>query len=68
MSQSNGRKLSPTELEIARARASGIKPKEIAVQRGLSYGTVRVHLRSVYRKLQIHSSIALALEMQRRSA
>jgi DNA-binding NarL/FixJ family response regulator len=47
--------LSPRETEILHLLAEGLLYKEIGLQLGISYGTVNQYLKSVYRKLQVHS-------------
>jgi DNA-binding NarL/FixJ family response regulator len=47
--------LSPREIEILNLLAEGLLYKEIAGQLGITYGTVNQYLKSVYRKLQVHS-------------
>jgi DNA-binding CsgD family transcriptional regulator len=47
--------LTRVELAIANALISGQKPSQIAVARGIAVGTVRVHIRNIFNKLDIHS-------------
>lgn len=47
--------LTHREGEILGLLADGRRYKEIADQLGLSYDTVRAHIRSIYEKLQVHS-------------
>lgn len=47
--------LSPRETEILHLLAEGLLYKEIGLRLGISYGTVNQYLKSVYRKLQVHS-------------
>ncbi|MBN8461066.1 MAG: response regulator transcription factor [Verrucomicrobia bacterium] len=47
--------LSPRELEILGLLAQGLVAKDVAQRTGLSYQTVRVHLRNIYEKLHVHS-------------
>jgi len=44
----------PREREIASALASAKSPKEIAGELGISYWTVRFHVRGIYRKMGAH--------------
>jgi DNA-binding NarL/FixJ family response regulator len=48
-------KLTPREEEILTLLAKGFVSKEIAVKLGVSYETVRDHLRHIYEKLHVHS-------------
>jgi DNA-binding NarL/FixJ family response regulator len=47
--------LSAREVEVLHALARGRLYKEIADEQGVSYHTVRAHVRSIYRKLQVTS-------------
>lgn len=51
--------LSPREEQIARSYASGLTYKEIAREYYLADATVRSHLESIYRKLEISSKVEL---------
>ena len=53
-------KLSPRQIEIARLVSVGFGDKDIANQLVLSEGTIGWNLDQVYKKLQIHSRVALA--------
>jgi len=48
-------KLTPREEEILTLLSKGFVSKEIAVKLGVSYETVRDHLRHIYEKLHVHS-------------
>jgi len=45
--------LSSSESRIVKMMVSGLKPKEIAYEVGISLNTVRSHLRTVYAKMQV---------------
>ncbi|MCB9182450.1 MAG: response regulator transcription factor [Flavobacteriales bacterium] len=47
--------LTPKEREIVDGLAAGLMYKEIAEKGGISIGTVRVHIRNIYEKLQVKS-------------
>lgn len=47
--------LSVREHEVLMALAAGGRYKEVAGQLGVSYDTVRTHVRHIYKKLQVHS-------------
>ena len=48
-------KLTPREEEILNLLSRGFVSKEIAAQLGVSYETVRDHLKHIYEKLHVHS-------------
>ena len=48
-------RLSPREREVLDLLAKGHRYKEIAEQLGISFDTVRAHLRNIYDKLQVRS-------------
>lgn len=59
--------LSPREREVLRALAQGHRNKEIAVELGVSVGTVKTHLRHIYRKLTVAdrtAAVVSALHVQ----
>jgi DNA-binding NarL/FixJ family response regulator len=59
--------LSPREREVLRALAQGYRNKEIAAALGVSVGTVKTHLRHIFRKLKVAdrtSAVLLALHVR----
>jgi DNA-binding NarL/FixJ family response regulator len=52
--------LTPREVEVLRLVAKGLSNPEVAAELVLSPRTVHAHLRSVYRKLDVHSRSAAA--------
>lgn len=48
-------KLTPREEEILILLSKGFVSKEIAIQLGVTYETVRAHLKHIYEKLHVHS-------------
>lgn len=48
-------RLTPRQLEILEMLAQGSYYKEISAELGISHATVRAHLHSVYRKLEVKS-------------
>jgi DNA-binding NarL/FixJ family response regulator len=58
-------RLTPRELEILEAMASGGLPEEIAEQLGMSPNTLRTHTQNVLTKLRVHSKMeALVLAIR----
>jgi DNA-binding NarL/FixJ family response regulator len=55
------RALSPREQEVLRLLGQGNRNKEIAVQLSVSVGTVKTHLRHIYRKLSVGDRTAAVL-------
>ncbi len=55
-----GELLTQREIEVSRLAASGIRSKEIGARLGISPGTVKLHLHSVYSKLGIATRVELA--------
>ena len=53
--------LTTREYEVAALAATGLQTKEIAYRLGITYGTVKLHLHSIYAKLDICSRVKLAL-------
>jgi len=51
------KELTPREQEILEYLSEGFGPKKIAQFLNISYETVRVHLKNIYRKLQVNSLI-----------
>ncbi len=49
------RQLTTKEREVVDGLAAGLMYKEIAEKGGVSIGTVRVHIRNIYEKLQVNS-------------
>ena len=50
-------RLTPREKEVLRMMAEGISSREIATRLGISYTTVRTHIRSLGSKLGVHSKL-----------
>lgn len=55
--------LSAREREIAKLAAQGFAPLNIGVLLSISTGTVRNHLKSIYKKLNVTSRVELAIRM-----
>ena len=47
--------LSRREVDVARGLADGLSNKEIARRLALAEGTVKIHRKNIYRKLNVHS-------------
>jgi DNA-binding NarL/FixJ family response regulator len=55
------RTLSPRETEVVTMVATGLTNKEIAVKLSISEGTVKTHLHTIYRKLNVDGRVELAV-------
>lgn len=55
--------ISPAEARICTCALAGQNPAEIAVALKLSINTVKSHLKSIYRRLQVHSVAQLAVRL-----
>ncbi len=53
--------LTPRELEILRAVASGLRNKDAALALGIAEGTVKIHLHNMYEKLDVTGRLELVL-------
>ncbi|MGH9459334.1 MAG: response regulator [Thermoanaerobaculia bacterium] len=53
--------LTPREVEVVRLVAEGLRNKEIAERLLISEGTVKIHLHSIYEKLQIGGRVELSV-------
>lgn len=60
-SEADGEALSAREKQVIRGVVSGLTNKEIADEMSISVYTVLTHRRNIAKKLNIHSSIALAI-------
>ena len=58
---SPGASLTPREIEIVAMVASGLRNKEIASRLSISEGTVKIHLHSIYEKLQVGGRLELSV-------
>lgn len=56
-----GDRLAPRELMVARLAGAGLRNREIAVRMGLSEGTVKVYLHTVFAKVGVTNRTELAL-------
>jgi DNA-binding NarL/FixJ family response regulator len=53
--------LSPREIEIARLVCQGFTNKKISSDLKVELGTIKVHLRNIYRKVHVKNKIVLLL-------
>lgn len=53
--------LSPRETQIVRMVAAGLRNREIAGRLGIGEGTVKTHLHTIYRKLDLKGRVELAV-------
>lgn len=58
-------RLSPRERDMVKALRAGLAPKQIALDYKISEHTVRNHIKSVYRKLGVHSQLELISKLTR---
>jgi DNA-binding NarL/FixJ family response regulator len=56
-SDSQRESLTPREKEVLRLMAEGVSSRDIAADLGISYATVRTHIRSLGAKLGVHSKV-----------
>jgi NarL family two-component system response regulator LiaR len=56
-----GHDLTPRELDVLEYLANGLSNKHIAIELGLSSGTVRIHVSNVLAKLQVENRTAAAM-------
>lgn len=53
--------LSPREIEVAREVCRGLFNEDVSKKLNMAAGTVKTHLRSVYKKVRVKSKICLLL-------
>lgn len=58
------RKLTKREIEVLQCKAKGMFDKQIALQLGITYGTVRNHVDRIKLKLQCRNTFQLACILQ----
>jgi DNA-binding NarL/FixJ family response regulator len=63
-SPSEARILTPRQLEVARAAASGLSNKELATRFSVSEGTIKNHLHAIYVRLEVDGRIPLLLYLR----
>jgi DNA-binding NarL/FixJ family response regulator len=56
--------LTPREVEVARAVATGLRNKEIAEKLSITEGTVKIHLHTIYEKLGVDGRTALVIHLK----
>ncbi|MGH2344698.1 MAG: response regulator transcription factor [Chloroflexota bacterium] len=54
--------LSPREREVLALIGAGKANKEIAIETGMTYNTVKIHVRSVLQKMGVHSRTLAAIK------
>ena len=55
--------LSPRQREVARLICRGCGNKEIACRLGISPDTVRMHLRGLFERLQVHERVGVVVRL-----
>lgn len=53
--------MSPRELQIAKLICQGLRNDDIAKNLHITLGTVKTHIRNIYRRVQVESKIAMLL-------
>jgi DNA-binding CsgD family transcriptional regulator len=66
ISQWPGHQLTPRETDVTQLVIKGLSNNEIGRQMHLSEGTVKIHLHNIYKKLNISTRTALAIEVTKR--
>ena len=59
--------LSRRELDVVRAVAGGLRNREIAEKLGIAEGTVKLHLHTIYTKLNVDGRTALIIKLNEKS-
>ena len=59
--------LTRRQLQVARAAASGLSNKELAMQLGVAEGTIKNHLHAIYERLGLDGRIALLLYLREKT-
>lgn len=55
--------MSPREIQVAELVCKGFSNKEIAKHLKIKHGTVKTHLRNIYRRIRVKSKIAMLLKV-----
>jgi two-component system nitrate/nitrite response regulator NarL len=66
-SPSESSTLTRRQLQVARAAASGLSNKELAMQLGVAEGTIKNHLHAIYERLDLDGRIALLLYLREKA-
>lgn len=53
--------ISPRELEVAKLVCHGLSNKEIAEALSIRHGTVKTHIKNIYRRIHVKNKVALLL-------
>jgi len=53
--------MTPREMQIAQLICQGLSNEEIANRLKIKHGTVKTHVRNLYRKLWVHNKISMLL-------
>ena len=53
--------MTPREMEVAKLVCSGLSNEEIAEAIRIRYGTVKTHIRNIYRRIHVKSKVAMLL-------
>lgn len=53
--------MTPREVQIVKLVCQGLSNKDIAIQLNISSGTIKAHIRNIYRKSWVHTRIGMLL-------
>jgi DNA-binding NarL/FixJ family response regulator len=54
-------RLTPREYQVAMLVARGLSNREVARKLGISYGTAKLHVHRIYKKLGVKNKVSAAL-------
>lgn len=55
-------RMTKRELQIAKLICRGMSNEEVAQSLGIRHGTIKTHIRNLYRKLWVHNKISMLLK------
>ncbi len=63
--QSLPEKLTPREIELLPLISNGLTAKMIARELNISYGTVKLHIKNIRQKFDVHTTLEVAVAFTR---